>query len=76
MAGKIRLGDIVEVTATPYWGYPYFKIGDRALIFRKDEDGDLWGNFSINKDFVDDGEWCLQKSIGTRYKLVYSSNAA
>ena len=65
----MKAGDKVVITRTLYENYPFFSVGDYAILEKMDDGGDWWADFSINDSVEGDGCWCLQQPV-CEFKLV------
>ena len=69
MENTFKPGDRIRVTAVPESDYPYFSVGDSAILLQQDEDGDWWAYFEEKKEHGR-SVWCLQENIGTRFEKL------
>jgi hypothetical protein len=75
MKTTFKPGDRVRVTAVPEVDYPYFSIGDIAILLRQDEAGNFWADFEERHGRRHERSvWCLQKNMGTRFEKLTSHN--
>jgi len=59
----MKKGDMIAITKTPDDYAYYFKVGDQAILTRRDTKDQWWADFTINDKYSEDGQWCLSDGV-------------
>ena len=56
----MKAGDMVVITKAEEG---FFEVGDKAKLVREGQDGVWYADFTCNKKFRINGQWCIQLGL-------------